>query len=789
MRRALVLLALAGCSPPAAKPEPPPPAWVYAPPAVTFVPAPIARIGRSQAPQIASVRGIEGSVKVPLRSATPMAVPGDPARAVLYGLEGVRSAIELVDVDAGRVLWRDVTACAAPVVGVTADAIVCADANGVRGIGLGDGKAKWKIAAAYLAMSEDRVVIEGPGEAVIVDAASGDELSRVKLPASIMADAVLASCGDAGRELFAQGIDGKLVRIADAKGGAAVTWGVPVGKIDEIDACEGNVVLVSVRDRGVEGGTLIAIDRASGKVTGRLERVRGHWTARDDSGQLEVATVRGLATVPRDLAGAPSVTSSLVLGELIDARGELRLVRATSASAVVLDRDGVRAYVPFAAQSGVLGDKAIVRASWGGDDLPRRIAMPERYRKTLRLPAERGGVAVPAELRDLPEPSPPATTIEQAGSGAFGVLDVAIDPNESAVVYTLHLEKSNEETNSAGIAAFDLAKRAVRWQRADACDVGEALRIAVARDVVVCASRTRTTPTALVRATSRDGAPRWEHELDHVTDIAAAGDAVLVFDGDMLTVLDAEHGKPRWRTASSDGARVAAAAVVVGASTFVVVVERGHVVARTLRGWPLWSIAIDGTARSMQASGEGVLVGLEDGDAYRIELPTGTVHALPGLNLTYHGTPDLVVAHTAGGPVPGPPLPPPPEPLRVLRPILKPPPDDDPEWPRLWTPLPMPAPLGDSVQVTLFEQTGGLRARNDYGLLGAAVADERGPAGSPVVVYGSGEVLAVDPRTGDPLRRVTLPEDAPVGLVFGTIVEGTPVAGAVLQSPLRVVIF
>jgi hypothetical protein len=50
-------------------------------------------------------------------------------------------------------------------------------------------------------------------------------------------------------------------------------------------------------------------------------------------------------------------------------------------------------------------------------------------------------------------------------------------------------------------------------------------------------------------------------------------------------------------------------------------------------------------------------------------------------------------------------------------------------------------------------------------------------------------VLSIDPRTGDPIRRVQLPEDAPIGLVFGTIVDGTPVAGAVLAAPLRVVLF
>jgi len=794
--RAFALLAIAGCSSSEPAKEQPPPAWTYAPASVAFVGEPIARIGRSQAPQAVSSRGIEGPVGVPLRSATPMTVPGagGKARAVLYGLEGVRSAIDLIDVDAGRVIWRDTTACAGPVVGVTENAIVCADAKGVRGVGM-DGKSKWKIEAAFLAISEDRVVVEAPGEAVIVDAASGDELSRVKLPKDMTSDAVLASCGDAGRELIAQGQDGKLVRIADAKGGSAITWATPVGRIDEIEACEGSVVLV--REAGVEGGTLVAIDRASGKVTGRIERVRGHWKARDGSGHLEVATAAGLATWPRDLVGPLAMTSTLVLGDLIDARGDLRLVGGALATAVLLDRQGVRAYVPFAAMGGVLGDAAIVRASWSDGDLPRRIEIPPRYRRQLRLPAERAGVAVPAELRDLPEAAAvdPAKAIEQPETAKFGVLDVEIDPIESAVLYTLNLEKSNEETNTAGIAAIDLAKRAWRWQRADACGTGEVVGMAVARGAVVCASRTRTAPTALVRATSREGTPRWEWETDYVIRVAAGGDAVLVYDADMMTVLDADTGKSRWRITSNDGGHVVAAAVAVESATYVVAAERGHLVVRTVAGWPLWSIAVAGTVRDIEPAGAGVLVVLHDGDAYRIELPSGAVHALPGLNLTWHGAADIVVASTAGGPIPGKPVPPPARPLRVLQPILKKPVEEDPERPRMWTPIPPPPPLGDSLQVTIFELTGGLRTRNDYGLVDGYLASTRGPAGSPVVLFSEPEadrasdVLAIDPRTGDPIRRVRLPSDAPVTLVFGTIVDGTPVAGAVQQSPLRVVLF
>jgi len=773
---------------------------VYAPVPIPILGPASGRFGRSQAPQQPPALGIVGDPRVPLRLATPWAVPGDkPARAVVYGLEGAVTAIELVDVDAGRVVWRDTTACGAPIVGVTADAIVCADANGARGVGL-DGKARWAREGAYLAMTEDRVVMAAVGEAVVLDAATGDELARVKLPAGVMIDSVLASCGDAGRELFVAGQDGKLTRIAEAKGGPAISWATPIGHIDELDACTGETIVV--REAGVDGGALVALERATGKITGRVEQVRGHWQARDGSDRIELATRAGTATWPRTLVGPPVTTTNLPLGELLATRGDRRLVRASARTAALLDRDGVRAYLPFAAQGAVLGEASIVGASWTGseDHRVRRLGIPDRYRKALRLPGVRPAVALPAELRDLPALAPvdAAAAIAKPDTGTHAVLDVAIDARESAVIYTLQVERPDDEAGTPSVASADLAKRAWRWQRADACGTGQAVGFAVARDVVACATRTRNPPAAVVRATSRDGAAAWEWEGDGVDRIEAAGEVVLAFDADRVFVLDAATGKHRGTLASADGGSLPAAAVAVGAETFVVVAERGRVVARLAGALlPVWSLAVDGVVESIAASADGVLVALEDGDAYRVHLPSGEAYAIPGLNLTWRAAGDLVTAHTAGGPIPGTPVPPSPaprtRPIRARPVRARPVEEGDPERPRLWTPIPPPPSLGDSWQLTLYELAGGLRARNDYGLSPPiAPARARGPAGSPLVVASSPglrEVLVIDPRDGDPLRRVQLAEDAASGLVFGTIVDGTPVAGAVLQGPLRVVIF
>ena len=709
---------------------------------------------------------------------------------MLFGSEGDHPAIELVEVDTGRVAWRDRTLCAAPVVGTTAEAIVCADAGGTRAIGL-DGRRRWRTGAAFAAFTEERVVVSADGAAVVLDAASGDELARIRPPVGVSPDSVVASCGDAGRELFAAGEDGRLVRITDARGGPAIRWAVPLGAIVSLDACDGGSVLVT--QPGPAGPELVAIERATGKISGQLDGVRGAWPARDGSGRIEVASALGVASYPRDLAGPAVPLGIPPLGELIASRGDRRLVRATPSTAVLLDRGGVAGYLPLAALGAVLGDTALIATTWVGSpgEIAHRLALPPRWRRSLRLPALRRGVAVDAELRDLPPVRPLDVTgaVALPDTGMRGVAGHAIDPADGAAVYAIAVDGAER----GAVARADLAARRWRWQRVDGCGAGEPVAIAVARDVVVCGARGRR---ATVRATSRDGEPRWEWTTDHLDDVTAGGDVVVVHDADRATVLDARDGRLRGRLASDDGGAVRAAIVAVDDATLVVSAERGRVVARLGIGGflPVWSIAVAGVVRGLAASGAGVLVALEDGDAYQIDARSAAVVALPGLGLAWHAAGDVVTGQTVGGPIPGPAPPAPPptltqllrRPLQILRTEINTPPP-------MSTPIPPAPPLGDSWQLTLYELGGGLRARNDYALPApVAPPAPRGPPGSPlVVVYGAGqrEVCVLDPRTGDPLRRVALPEDAAPGQVFATVVDGSPVSGALLGSPLRVVLF
>jgi len=797
-RWAVLLLALVGCEAPSPPPEASPPAWVYAP-APTAWPLGEARgrIGRSQQPQAAPHLGISGSVRFPLHAPTPWPVPGDgPARAVIYGLEGVKPAVELIEIDAGRVVWRDTASCPGPIVGVTEDAIVCADTSGTRGLTLA-GKQAWRSEAPFIAMTGERVVVGPTGEAVILEAASGEELARIALPTTVLAESILASCGDVGRELFSTALDGTLVRIADVKGHAAITWSAPVGNIDEVDACEGDTVIVETP--GAAGSTLIALARTTGRETGRVDGVRGWWPARTGPG-IEIATSTGVTLWSRDLVAGTALLLP-PLGELLDKRGDRRLVRATPSTVVVIDGLGVQAYFGLVALGAVLGDDAVIAASWNGSqgETVRRYGMPPRYPRMLRVPPRHPGVARVAELRDLPavQPLDVTTAIAKADTGKHAVADLALDPRESSVVYAIALEQPIEDTVSAGIARIDLVTRAWTWQRSDGCGPGTPVGIAVARDVVVCAARGLQVGSASVRATSREGDATWEWEGNSVDRVQAAGDTVLVHAADRVLVLDATTGRVRARIASDDGALVRAAPIELGeGATIVVSYERGRLVARVphLAMVPAWSLAVDGVVTSIEPSKEGVLVALEDGDAIRIDARTGEASGVAGLGLAWRADGDLITGWTFGGPIPGVPQPPPPAPLRRRtaqgRPI--PPPSDDPAPPRLWTPIAPPPSLGDSWQYMLYELSGAVRALNDYAITGSvAPARARGPAGSPLVVaYGNGrEVIVLDPRTGDPLRRIALPADAPAGVAFSTVVDGSPVAGTLLAAPLRIVLF
>lgn len=768
--------------------------WLVLPPPASgpFGPA-AGAIGRELAPQVSEPLGLIGSGggSAPLVGAVVTQIPGDgSARAIVAGRDAAsgEGAIELVDLDAHRALWRDRGACRV-VRGATAHAILCSTSDrDTRAITLADAPA-WQVDESFAALTGDRVVtLAADGKAVVRDAATGGELVRVALPDG----AVVQQICD--RDLYAVARD-KLIRV-DAK----PLWSTAVGAIASVDACSpGAIVLVTTID-----GELIALARDTGKIVGRVGGVRGVWPARDGSDRIEVATSWSVARMPRDLS-ASEVLPLPPLGRLVASRGDRRFVRASPNTAVLLDAGGVRAFLPLALgdlATAALGDGAIL----AGDDRDAPaslVAIPPPWRRPLRVPANTAGIALPAELRDLPpvEPLGSAAIAELPAPGGSddGAVAIALDPIAPALyVLSTRDDALSTELRHAQLWRFDLAARAWAHVRDDACVPAAArspiepvhYELAASRSAIVCA-----TPAG-IRATARDGAALWEraNRGEHVA--AAVADVVAIRAGRLVRVLDAADGHLLGSLATR-----ALAALDIGGMALVVTAEAGRVVCRVPRAAlaPAWSYLVRGTVESLAPSGDGVLVALDGGDAYRIDARTARAVAVAGIGLDWQALGDLVLGQTAGGPVPPSPLPLPPPPIPPEK--YNPVPLEDAA--RIATPWPSPWPPGPALppsrQLALFDLGGGVRARADYAIgPDIALVPLRGGGGSPIVaLYGPAEptertpprALVLDPAHGDPLRQVALPPDAWLADVFSTVVAGRPVVGVIARQPLRVVLF
>jgi hypothetical protein len=434
------------------------------------------------------------------------------------------------------------------------------------------------------------------------------------------------------------------------------------------------------------------------------------------------------------------------LGALLAHRGARRLVRATPTTAVLLDRNGVLAYVPLGEASAALGDDNVFTGT-------RLFGLPRPWLGALRVPAAPHAVMIPAELRDLP----PLVTAEGFASG--GNVD-------GIAIVGAHLYAATRD----GVSQLDLATLTWGWH-VDPKGDGAPLSIAADGKLVVYA--TATTIVAL----APDGGKRWEVPGTGV--VEAAGDVVLVKWRVGARVLDAVTGALIATLASGDGAPIRATTLALGDGAVVISYENNRVTARlpSARMVPLWSVDVAGVVASLQASTDGVLVTLEDGDAYRVDARTGDAVAIAGIGLAWRASGDAITGEAPGGPVPG-----------VIKPPLLPPelykPTDLEQAPAIATPWPPPPPMPASWELTVYDPGGGVRTRNDYAVTQPTPGLRIGAA--PLVYVSGRTAVVIDPVHGDPLRRVELPEN---GAVFSTIVDGRVIVGTILAAPLRAVAF
>jgi len=675
------------------------------------------RIGRGVAPQPVTARGVPG---VPIANVEVWQVEGQasehPALAVLGDRD--RATVELFDLDEGRAVWR--TTCDGSVIGPVGGSVLCRGDNAISALALANGKPAWKHAGRFARREAGHVAVFDGDGITVLDATSGAELGHEALPAG---DTFAGSCDG---EVYATTSRHDLVRLG------AVKWTTSL--VAERLECSGDAVIVEA------GGSLVAVTRFLGKQLGRIDNVRDVWPARDDPHALEVSTAWGVVHASHDLLDQ-TVVDLPAMGPLIASHGEHRLVRLTAGTAVLLDRQGVRAYLAMPETSAAIGE--------------RRVLAGERYfdlPAPWHGPAPRAGLAAPitlaAELRDLPAATPLDTTRAIALDGDRAIAAVALTDHE-VVVATEH-------------RLVHLALSPLAW-RAPHVLPAPVTALAASNDGVAYATNDDVVIDNEI-ASRRIRADHLETRA-HAT-LVRTGARTIVLDDDALPLGEL----PTAIATLTDGG-------------LVVSFERGRVVARLPQAWmlPVWSLAVDGTVASIERAGDGVIAMLEDGDAYRIDR-TGHATAIAGLGLGWRGEPDRVLGTAPGGPIPPNPIVAPVQPPEVYKPTdLEAAPAIATPWPPTFAAPVMPA----SWELSIYGLDGGLRARNDYPLTGAITPALR-TAGAPLVYRAGRDVLVIDPSTGDPLRRVTLPEDAPV---FSTVVDGKPLVGTILAAPLRAVVF
>ncbi|HET9988885.1 MAG TPA: hypothetical protein VFQ65_10195, partial [Kofleriaceae bacterium] len=496
--------------------------------------------------------------------------------------------------------------------------------------------------------------------------------------------------------------------------------------------CSGDALLVET------GGALVAVTRALGKQLGRIDNVRDVWPARDDPHRLEVSTAWGVVRASHDLV-EQTVLDLPPMGPLIAAHGDRRLVRLTPGTAVLLDHRGVRAYLAVPEASAAIGgDHVLAGERYFDLPLPWRGPVP---RAGLAAP-----IAIADELRDLP----PATPLDVTNA-------IALDGGDRTVVATALTDRELIVATERRVVHLALAPLAWRAPRAITAPV---TALAASNDGFAY-----TTATDVV--IDNDFASRrvHAHGLEtraHVT-LVRTGTHTLVLDDDALPL-----------------GELATAICTVTDAGLVIAYERNRIVARLPQAWmlPVWSLAVDGVVASLERAGDGAIVMLEDGDAYHVDR-MGHATAIAGVGLAWRGESDVVLGSAPGGPIPPNPIVPPVAPPEIYKPT------DLEAAPALATPWPPPPAMPASWQLAIYELTGGLRTRNDYPLTGPITPAQR-TAGAPLVYRAGREVLVIDLHNGEPLRRVTLPEEAPV---FSAIVDGKPVVGTILAAPLRAVVF
>ncbi len=793
----VLVLVLVGCRDHHAdrRAESPPPAPRYllpAPTALPPAPSPARTLGRGPAPDYPRPIRLELAPGVdapdpPLRVRVVRAVEGT-GLAVASGFIGDSWSAMRIDLERNRVDWVSSVICPGPVVAVTAHRVVCAGGVAMVALDLENGHEVWRSPLRYRAATDDRLLaIDEGGVGHLLAIADGARLGRVVAPAREPLVEVHRMCaatpdGGAGAaedaatatalDLYAWSPAGRLRRLrVGADGAAHLAWSVGAGHTPtQIDVCQPEL-LVEVPIPGSSLRILTAIDAASGAIVGGPIQVYGWWPARGGPG-VETSGDDGITLRTRALTPIRVLIPQPIGTRPVAAVGDDRLIRAHGGTLVRLAGDGSVTWLaaPAVVDDAVITADRLLAGAWLVPPMTRA-----EYPTLFELPPPPAIDAPPRLPPSLPVAAPlgDRVAVQKLGSPVVWRPDAAIDyPDaghhavsrpvlDGTALYMATLERRPGPRYGAGLAGFDLATRRFTWHRDRVCAANATvIGVAVAGPVVVCgAAENEPGPAHLSAVARATGEPRWQRSLPNLDALAGAGEVLIASHGDRAEVLRAADGQTLFQLVSDNRHTPRVVAMVTAAKgqasrTLVVAVEAGGtVVARdpARGGAPVWAVAVRGYVVRLLPAGDRVALALLDGQLYLLDPADGSAVE--------------VAASAPWWQVPG---------------------GGDLE-------LAEPAAAPGVSGLAGFGLDGAQRFRAGFAIappLGLAAL--RGVGESPVVAVtyrGMSRALVLDAGSGRLTGVYELSPRHVRGGVFGAIVAGRPVAGAVLQKPAGVVFF
>jgi hypothetical protein len=750
-------------------------------------------IGRGPAPVVLQPAAAMTST---LQSPVVWQVPqSKPPRAVIAGNNRGVPNIEMVDIDDGKIQWRDATVCTAPIVTVTAKAIVCADGHGTRAVAM-DGRLLWSTPGMWVVANSKVAAVTLDGETQLIDLESGQVLQTLAMPVATTVAMIRGIC-QRGATVHLALFDGAslLHVVVGANAKLTMAWKTALTSAVGLPNLDVATAAGECNDEWLAQS--VAVDSAT--TLSSITFDKGVVPRQD--GTMLVSTAKMVRRFSRRLDVVGDVSQVPPFGRLLAHQDDTAIVAFSQRTVLRIEPAATTTWIELQADSMALGSRFLVtgnRRASAAETAHRFMLPPSTPLPSLpnRPPPP---LQVAAELRDLPVAVSLAVdkSIVAADQAAHWVGSPLIDPGRSEQIFVITLATQPSDKVHAGVSCLNLATSQWRWHAVDGCGPGSPLALAKADNVVACAAQTFSDGATVV-ASDDNGKPTWNWRGESITKLAASGMTVMTLNDHQVQLLDSTTGAVA-AVVNFSPATLARAALVRNSngSPFLLTTELGRVVVRSsmANAVPLWSLGVHGVVESIQDFDGRALVSLEDGDRYIVDIANRSIHPVATVSDRVVAMGDLVSSETLEPdgiwqqallrhdgsiatrndyamtsylpPLPGT------RPVRRVEPIRTPP-DPGRKPVRVVVPVRPPPLLPPPPRIRRFP---------------ASANYVRGSGASEVLLwFSAGNALAVDGSTGTPRALVTLPQDA-TGAGFATVVDGVPRTGVFLRAPLRAVLF